>query len=85
LIVIGGQRLSTRHIRWNFVSSRQDRLEQAKRARVSRAFPKIPGDEEEFIPLPQRRAPGLSGEEANDHNEAGPRLSAAGRLRLACG
>ncbi len=54
LVVIGGQRLSTRHIWWNFVSSRQDRIEQAKRDWASGAFPKIPGDAEEFIPLPER-------------------------------
>ncbi len=54
LIVIGGQRLPTRHIWWNFVSSRPERIEQAKRDWVSGGFPTIPGDEEEFIPLPER-------------------------------
>ena len=53
LVVIGGQRLPSRHIWWNFVSSRQERIEQAKRDWVSGAFPKIPGDAEEFIPLPE--------------------------------
>jgi redox-sensitive bicupin YhaK (pirin superfamily) len=51
-VVIGGQRLSRRHIWWNFVSSRRDRIEQAKRDWQAGAFPTVPNDEDEFIPLP---------------------------------
>ncbi|MGK2924262.1 MAG: pirin-like C-terminal cupin domain-containing protein, partial [Lysobacterales bacterium] len=41
-----------RHIEWNFVSSRRERIEQAKRDWQAGRFPKVPGDEIEFIPLP---------------------------------
>ncbi|WP_278248717.1 pirin-like C-terminal cupin domain-containing protein [Marinobacter halodurans] len=37
---------------WNFVSSSKDRLEQAKSDWKAGRFPLVPGDEEEFIPLP---------------------------------
>jgi hypothetical protein len=40
-----------RHIWWNFVSSRQDRIEQAKADWMAR-FDAVPGDSE-YIPLPQ--------------------------------
>ena len=54
IAIIGGERLSSRHIWWNFVSSSKERIEQAKRDWKSGAFPKVPGDEMEFIPLPER-------------------------------
>ncbi|MBI1422214.1 MAG: hypothetical protein GC149_02025 [Gammaproteobacteria bacterium] len=53
LAIIGGERLPARHIWWNFVSSRQERIEQAKQDWTSGVFPKIPGDAVEFIPLPE--------------------------------
>ena len=53
LAVIGGERLSQRYIWWNFVSSRQQRIEQAKADWKAGAFPKVPGDATEFIPLPE--------------------------------
>jgi len=43
-----------RYIEWNFVSSSLARIEQAKRDWQAGHFPKVPGDEVEFIPLPQR-------------------------------
>ena len=52
LAVIGGEKLSLRHIWWNFVSSRKERIEQAKQDWLTGVFPKIPDDEKEFIPLP---------------------------------
>lgn len=52
LAVIGGERLGHRHIWWNFVSSRQQRIEQACADWKAGAFARIPGDELEFIPLP---------------------------------
>ena len=42
-----------RHIWWNFVSSRKDRIEQAKADWKAGHFQKVPGDEIEFIPLPE--------------------------------
>jgi len=42
-----------RYIWWNFVSSRPERIEQAKEEWGRGRFDTVPGDEEEFIPLPQ--------------------------------
>jgi len=52
-VVIGGETLTERHIYWNFVSSRPERIEQAKADWRAQAFPKVPGDDQEFIPLPE--------------------------------
>jgi hypothetical protein len=41
-----------RHIWWNFVSSSQERIRQAKEDWSRRRFALVPGDEKEFIPLP---------------------------------
>ena len=53
IAIIGGERLSERHIEWNFVSSSKARIEQAKADWKSGRFPTIPGDDKEFIPLPE--------------------------------
>jgi redox-sensitive bicupin YhaK (pirin superfamily) len=45
-----------RYIEWNFVSSSLERIEQAKRDWQAGRFPKVPGDEVEFIPLPPPRS-----------------------------
>ncbi len=42
-----------RLIWWNFVSSSKERLEQAKEDWKQKRFDTVPGDEEEFIPLPE--------------------------------
>jgi redox-sensitive bicupin YhaK (pirin superfamily) len=52
LIVIGGEPLGERHIWWNFVASDPVRIERAKDDWSAGRFPHVPGDEEEFIPLP---------------------------------
>ncbi|MEA1082066.1 pirin family protein [Marinobacter qingdaonensis] len=52
LAVIGGEPFSRRHMLWNFVSSRKERIEQAKGDWKEGRFPVVPGDEEEFIPFP---------------------------------
>jgi len=53
VVLIGGDALDgPRFLWWNFVSSSRDRIEQAKRDWQSGAFPKVPGDDQEFIPLP---------------------------------
>lgn len=52
LVLVGGEPFpEQRYIYWNFVSSRPERIEQAKRDWRDRAFPAVP-DEHEFIPLP---------------------------------
>lgn len=52
IALIGGETVGPRYIDWNFVSSRKHRIEEAKKAWKQRRFPLVPGDEEEFIPLP---------------------------------
>ena len=56
VMLLGGEAFtSPRHIWWNFVSSSTDRLEQAAHDWREGRFPKVPGDETEFIPLPEGR------------------------------
>ena len=53
VFLLGGEAFSTkRHVWWNFVSSDRDRIEQAKEDWREGRFDKVPGDTEEFIPLP---------------------------------
>lgn len=55
VMLLGGESFGTRrHAWWNFVSSSRERIEQAKEDWRAGRFPKVPGDEEEFIPLPER-------------------------------
>lgn len=54
VMLFGGAAMeSARHMWWNFVSSSKQRIEQAKEEWRSGRFDIVPGDEEEFIPLPQ--------------------------------
>ena len=54
LMLMGGQAFTTpRHVFWNFVSSSRDRINQAKEDWKALRFPLIPGDDEEYIPLPE--------------------------------
>jgi redox-sensitive bicupin YhaK (pirin superfamily) len=58
VMLLGGATLAgTRHIEWNFVSSSKERLERAKDDWRNRRFPAIPGDDQEFIPLPRESRP----------------------------
>jgi redox-sensitive bicupin YhaK (pirin superfamily) len=50
-IVIGGEPVGERIKWWNFVSSRSERIEQAKRDWQEQRFEPVP-EEHEFIPLP---------------------------------
>ena len=53
-MLLGGEAFATqRHVFWNFVSSSRDRINQAKEDWKARRFPLIPGDDQEFIPLPE--------------------------------
>jgi redox-sensitive bicupin YhaK (pirin superfamily) len=54
LMLMGGQAFTTRrYVFWNFVSSSRDRINQAKDDWKARRFPLVPGDDQEFIPLPE--------------------------------
>ena len=51
LMYLGGAAVGERHIFWNFVSSRRERIEQAKQEWSAGGFDRVDGDDE-FIPLP---------------------------------
>jgi redox-sensitive bicupin YhaK (pirin superfamily) len=54
IVLLGGAAMDgPRHIWWNFVSSRRDRIEQAKADWKAARFDSVPGDTAEFIPLPE--------------------------------
>jgi redox-sensitive bicupin YhaK (pirin superfamily) len=53
-MLLGGEAFtSRRYVWWNFVSSNRERIEQAKADWREGRFGKVPGDEDEFIPLPE--------------------------------
>lgn len=53
VMLCGGAPLDgPRHVWWNFVSSRRDRIEQAKRDWQAELFPVVPDDAIERIPIP---------------------------------
>ncbi len=52
VMVLGGTPVGPRLIWWNFVSSDANRIETAKRDWTERRFADVPGDDEEWIPLP---------------------------------
>ncbi len=53
--IFGGEAFpEERFIFWNFVSSRKERIEEAKEAWIQQTFPKIDG-ETGFVPLPEPR------------------------------
>lgn len=53
-VIVGGAAMDgPRHIWWNFVSSRKDRIEAAKADWKAGRFDLVPGDTAEFIPLPE--------------------------------
>ncbi|MGI4795222.1 MAG: pirin family protein, partial [Janthinobacterium lividum] len=54
LLLLGGAVMDgPRFLFWNFVSSSRERIEQAKADWKAGRFATVPGDEKEFIPLPQ--------------------------------
>jgi redox-sensitive bicupin YhaK (pirin superfamily) len=60
VMLLGGEPIGPRFIEWNFVSSRQERIDEAKADwRAGRM--KLPDlDHDEFIPLPPDPPPGPS-------------------------
>ena len=54
-MLLGGAPLEgPRHIWWNFVSSSKERIEAAKDDWKKARFAIVPGDEKDFIPLPDK-------------------------------
>lgn len=56
LMLLGGEPLGERFIWWNFVSSRKERIEQAKSDWQQGKIILPPHDNKEFIPLPEDRS-----------------------------
>jgi redox-sensitive bicupin YhaK (pirin superfamily) len=53
MLLGGGAFATPRHAWWNFVSSSRDRINQAKHDWKDGRFPTVPGDDKEFIPIPE--------------------------------
>ena len=56
LMILGGEPLGERFIWWNFVSSRKERIEQAKEDWKQGRIILPPNDNHEFIPLPEDKS-----------------------------
>lgn len=65
LMMLGGEHLGNRYIWWNFVSSRKDRIEQAKEDWKMGRMDLPPLDNEEFVPLPEDRTKPAGGPPPN--------------------
>jgi len=62
-MLLGGQSVGRRFMYWNFVSSSEAKITAAKAewakgpGAPNSRFPKVPGDDQDFIPLPQEPHP----------------------------
>jgi pirin-like protein len=56
LMLLDGEPLGERFIWWNFVSSRKERIEQAKEDWKQGRIKLLPADNKEFIPLPDDKS-----------------------------
>ena len=56
IMLLGGEPLGERFIWWNFVSSRKERIEQAKEDWKQGRIILPPADNQEFIPLPEDKS-----------------------------
>jgi hypothetical protein len=57
VMLLGGEAMDgPRHLVWNFVSSSEERIEQAKRDWIAQRFAPVP-EETEWIPLPDNLKP----------------------------
>ena len=57
VMLLGGEPLGPRHVEWNFVSSRKDRIAEAKADWRAGRFALPPEDRAEWIPLPEPTPP----------------------------
>jgi redox-sensitive bicupin YhaK (pirin superfamily) len=56
VLLLGGAAMDgPRYLFWNFVSSSREHIEQAKADWKAGRFATVPGDDKEFIPLPEER------------------------------
>ncbi len=52
VMILGGEPVGPRHIRWNFVHSDPDRIEEAEAAWAAQRFPLVPDDHDPWVPAP---------------------------------
>ena len=56
MMLLGGAAMDgPRHIWWNFVASSKEKIEEAKEDWKNKKFAIVPGDDKEFIPLPEHK------------------------------
>lgn len=65
IMLLGGEPLGDRYIWWNFVSSRKERIEQAKADWLQGKIILPPNDNQEYIPLPHDKSKPTDTPEAN--------------------
>ena len=65
LMMLGGEHLGERYIWWNFVSSRKDRIEQAKEDWKQGRISLPPLDNQDFVPLPEDKSKPVGGPPPN--------------------
>jgi redox-sensitive bicupin YhaK (pirin superfamily) len=63
LMLLGGEPVGNRYIWWNFVSSRKERIEQAKADWREGRIMLPPNDDAEFVPMPEDRTRPAGGPE----------------------
>lgn len=61
LMLLGGEPLGERFIWWNFVSSRRERIDQAKADWKEGRIILPPNDNQEFVPLPEEKSKAAGG------------------------
>jgi redox-sensitive bicupin YhaK (pirin superfamily) len=64
LMMLGGEPLGERYIWWNFVSSRKERIQQAKADWKEGRILLPPTDNQEFVPLPEDKTKPAGGDPA---------------------
>ena len=65
LLLLGGAVMDgPRYLFWNFVSSSRERIQQAKDDWKAGRFAVVPGDDKEFIPLPEQKIAATPGVQA---------------------
>lgn len=65
LLMLGGEHVGERYIWWNFVSSRKERIEQAKEDWKQGRIVLPPMDKEEYVPLPESKSKPAGGPPPN--------------------
>ncbi|MEI8625881.1 pirin family protein [Pseudoalteromonas sp. B137] len=53
IALIGGEKMTNRFIDWNFISSKKERIDKAKKDWTEGRFPKVIDDEVDYIPYPR--------------------------------